>query len=549
LVAGNQVFEWTLKITGSYLNIPVKTGSANARFSIFLDGVWQTCFEVELGTRHDRDFIAFRNVEEYRDEILSIRVEGDCLGGDPIEKVSLSDRPEGIEELYSEPHRPRIHFTTRRGWINDPNGLLYYGGKYHLFFQHNPFGTRWGNMHWGHAVSRDLVHWREIGDALFPDSLGTIFSGSGVVDSDDTSGLRDGLHPPICLFYTAAGSHVDPGVLFSQCLAHSTDGGVSWEKFQRNPIVPNIVGNNRDPRVLWHGPSSCWIMALYLERVGEEQLYGLLKSADLKRWEKFDEVRLPGSGECPDLFELGIDGGPGTRWVFWGADGHYLLGDLDASGFRENSGPHSFYNNGSGKRGNAYAAQTFSSMPNGDGRRIQMAWMQGDFEGMPFNQQMAFPIELELRTTGVGLRLCGRPAREISKLHGRHSKVEGMDLAGDLHLRDIAGGEPLHVAGTISIERNSVLALAGGDFEVIFDCGMAEIRCLKRSAPLPFNATLQFEVLIDLASIEVFAANGLVYMPLFRAPSSDPSSLVLSLKTGEASIENLDIWELESWWS
>jgi sucrose-6-phosphate hydrolase SacC (GH32 family) len=549
VVGENRNFEGNLKIDKPYLNVPVKSGSSKAKFSLFLDGVWQTCFEVELDTCLDYDFIAFRSVDEYRNKILRIRVEGDGLNVDPIEQVSLSDQPEGIENLYSEQHRPQIHFTTRRGWINDPNGLLFYDGTYHLFYQHNPFGTSWGNMHWGHAVSRDLVHWEDRDDVLFPDSLGTIYSGSGAVDWDDTSGLRDGAHPPICLFYTAAGSHVDPGVPFSQCLARSTDGGRSWRKYDENPIVPNIVGQNRDPKVFWHGPIEAWIMALYLESMGEEQLYGLLKSADLKQWEKFDEVRMPGSGECPDLFELEIDGELETKWVFWGADGHYLLGDLDDSGFETDSGPHRFYNNGAEKRGNAYAAQTFDNIPDGDGRRIQMAWMQGDFESMPFNQQMSFPIELSLRTTANGVRLCGKPVREISKLHGRRYKIEDINLTGDLDLmRDVGGVESLHIAGTLKIGRNSVISLAGRNFEVTFDCGRGEIRCMGTSAPLPFDVLLDIEVIVDRASIEIFAANGLVYMPLYLPPCNDPPSLILSSLEGETEIQVIGIWELESCW-
>ena len=162
-------------------------------------------------------------------------------------------------ELYQELHRPQFHFSAREGWINDPNGLLYANGQWHLFFQLNPNATIWGDMTWGHAVSDDLLHWRQGDHALIPDNTGTMFSGSGVVDHDNTAGFGD---DSLLLFYTAAGDYAEPKQPFTQCLAYSTDEGVSWIKYDGNPVVGHFEGGNRDPKIIWHEPTSCWIMAL-----------------------------------------------------------------------------------------------------------------------------------------------------------------------------------------------------------------------------------------------------------------------------------------------
>src|SRR5207249_4140580 len=230
--------------------------------------------------------------------------------------------------LYAETYRPQFHFTAQQNWHNDPNGLVYYKGEYHLFFQHNPFGINWGNMTWGHAISRDLVHWEQIANAIEPDRLGTIFSGSAVVDWKNTAGFQTGKEKPLEAIYTAAGdtspeSKVQP---YTQCIAYSNDRGRTWTKYAGNPVLKHIVGGNRDPKVVWHEATHRWILALYLD--GDK--FAFFSSPDLKNWAHLHDINVPGCGECPDFFEIPVEGNKTERkWVWTAANGHYLVGTFD----------------------------------------------------------------------------------------------------------------------------------------------------------------------------------------------------------------------------
>ncbi|MHC4110677.1 MAG: twin-arginine translocation signal domain-containing protein, partial [Planctomycetota bacterium] len=256
--------------------------------------------------------------------------------------------------LYNEKYRPQFHFTPRKNWTNDPNGLVFYKSEYHLFFQHNPTGINWGNMTWAHAVSTDLIHWKQLPNAIEPDELGTIFSGSAVVDWKNTSGFKTGAESVLVAFYTSAGSHAPKKVPFTQSIAYSNDRGRTWIKYKNNPVIGHIRANNRDPKVIWHEPTKTWIMALFLDKND----FVLYSSKNLKEWSRFQDVKLPGSSECPDFFPLAVDGNPAkTRWVFWGGNGRYLLGTFDGRKFNQQAGPFE------SRVGNFYASQTYSDIP------------------------------------------------------------------------------------------------------------------------------------------------------------------------------------------
>lgn len=327
-----------------YLHLPVANSAPVRRVRVAADGKTVDEFDIKLAEGRP-DFRVFRDLAGYQGARL--RVEANLPSGSAgLAGLVQSDEVPGAQEMYREKDRPQFHFTARRGWLNDPNGLVWYEGEYHLFFQHNPYGWDWGNMHWGHAVSPDLVHWTELGEALTPRRYEDwCFSGSAVVDRDNTSGFgRRGSHP-LVLAYTSTGR--------GECVAFSNDRGRTWTEFEGNPVVKHA---GRDPRLLWHAATDRWVMAVYDETGGRKAIV-FHSSTDLKQWR--EESRIDGFYECPDLFELAVEGHPGrTFWVLYGADGEYLLGRFDGK---------SFTPVGPGKQrlwhGDFYAAQTFSNTP------------------------------------------------------------------------------------------------------------------------------------------------------------------------------------------
>ncbi len=407
-----------------------------------------------------------------------------------------------MDKELAEPYRPQFHFTAQKGWLNDPNGLVYYKGMYHLFFQHNPFGIEWGNMTWGHAISTDLIHWKQIEHALLPDSMGTMFSGSAVVDWHNTAGFQTGESPALVLIYTAAGgtSPESEGKPFTQCLAYSNDGGNTFTKFNGNPVLPEIAPENRDPKVIWHESSQQWIMALYLQ--GDE--FALLSSPNLKEWTLLQRLNLPGCIECPDFFELPLEGNPDTsRWIFMAANGQYLLGKFDGHLFEAES---DLIPSDWGK--NFYATQTFSDIP--DRRRIQIAWMRGGaYPGMPFNQQMSFPCELQLKETPEGLRICRRPVREIEILWEDSIEWNAVLLDQEENLLPVPSSSACDAEIQLEAGNANLITVIVNDLPITWNVHEHRLDVLDCSAPLPPDTgTLDLRLLIDKTSIEVFGLGG-----------------------------------------
>ncbi|REJ70547.1 MAG: glycoside hydrolase family 32 protein [Planctomycetota bacterium] len=459
-----------------------------------------------------------------------------------------SDAPAAATETkpavaaYHEALRPQFHFTPRKNWTNDPNGLVYYDGEYHLFFQHNPHGINWGNMTWGHAVSKDLVHWQQLEHAILPDELGTIFSGSAVVDENNTAGFQTGEHKVIVAAYTYAGDFGTPKRPFTQAIAYSNDRGRTFTKFEGNPVVDHILAANRDPKVFWHAASGKWIMALYLD-VGK---FVLLGSPDLKEWTKLSDVAFPKGHECPEFFELPVDGNADdTRWVFWEGGGRHLIGRFDGTTFTPES---EVLRSEWGT--NCYAGQTWNNVPDDDGRRIFIAWMRGgQYPEMPFNQQMTVPREFTLRTTHDGVRLFAMPVAEIEQLREQRHEWKSEPLAvGENPLADIKG-DLFDIDLAIRPGEAESIELDIRGQKIRYDVAKGELSRRDRVAPLPLDdGLLTLRVLVDRTSIEVFANGGRVVMSYCFVPAADNKSLSLTARGGSAQIESLDVYELRSIW-
>lgn len=437
-----------------------------------------------------------------------------------------------LNQIRNEPLRPQFHFTAPSGWLNDPNGLAFQDGQYHLFYQHNPKGTGWGNMTWGHAVSRDLIHWQDLPNAIEPDEFGTIFSGSAVIDKDNVSGLGTAKHPPLLCFYTAAGGTNDmsKGKPFCQCLAWSTDGK-TFTKFAGNPIVAHIEAENRDPKVVWDGEHKQWLMALYLAN----SKYTLLRSANLKDWTRLSDIKMPGTDECPDFFRLPVDGDKSkTKWIFTGANGRYMVGSFDGQAFHAEGPPldSNFGNTG-------YAAQTYSNAPNG--RVIQIAWLNNsNFPNCSWNQQMGFPNELKLRSTPSGPRLALTPvpkiriitAGEVAENEGSYEVPSG--------LLDFNGAWSVPSKGVLSIDVNGV--------KVSLDAEAGRLSALGKEANVDLSSgKFNIRVLADRTSVEIYAQDGLVWMPLFALPKEGSGRGVRITYTGDWP-GHVKVQELSSVW-
>lgn len=314
------------------------------------------------------------------------------------------------DDTYREPLRPRYHFTAAQGWNNDPNGLVYYEGRYHMFFQHNPAGNQWGNMHWGHAVSDDLLHWTELEIALYPDDLGTMFSGSAIIDKDNVTGFKTDEHDPLLLFYTAAGNP------FTQCLAYSTDGAKTFVKYEKNPIIPNVIGANRDPKVIYCDELGCYVLALYLDG----NTYTLFRSDNLLDWSEYQRIELPGDAECPDFYPLTLyldmeDGSVKEEryWVFSGASDRYFIGKFVDGKYTPVQDAISMHDGAN----TLYASQTFSDV---EGRRIRISWDRGNLaaeNNMRWGCSMSVPSDMKLCLDDKGtIRLCASPVPELRSL-------------------------------------------------------------------------------------------------------------------------------------
>lgn len=434
--------------------------------------------------------------------------------------------------LYQECLRPQFHFTARQwtmnrlnpgqrqeGWINDLNGLIQIDGEYHLFAQ------RWARC-WVHAVSRDLVHWTELEPAFWEESPGSgVQSGTCVWDRDNTSGLSpDPGKPPLVAFWSRFDNR-------SQCVCYSLDKGRTWQRYAKNPIMDRP---ERDPKVFWHAPTKRWVMWLY----GNGQ-YHILTSSNLLEWTD-ENHPLPDCFECPDFFELPVDGDPAIKkWVMVQGSGRYSIGSFDGKRFTEET-PRIAVDVGP----NFYATQSWENTDPGDGRRIQVAWMRGaDFADMPFNQMISFPCELTLRKTPGGPRLCRKPAREIAALHLAPDLWQARTLEAGRTLPMEPSGQLFHIQAELEIPSGASLAFSLRGVPVVCRDRAIEMH----GAKIPLDEPLRkLEMLIDRTSLEVFVNGGVVSSTQFVLPRGN--GLSAKAEGGPVRIGALLIHPLASAW-
>ena len=430
-----------------------------------------------------------------------------------------------IAPAYNQTYRPQFHFSPREHWTNDPNGLVYFEGEYHLFFQYNPFGDEWGHMSWGHAVSRDLLHWEQLPVAI-PESNGIMtFTGSTVIDERNTSGFcKDGKQCMVAIYtgHTAA--------LQTQNLAYSNDRGRTWTKYGANPVLNLHMKDFRDPKVFWWHKSNRWVMAVSLPNDHKIRLYG---SADLKSWRMLSDFgpagATGGQWECPELFELPVQGEPGkSRWVLkvglnpgalqGGSGEQYFVGQFDGTHFTNDNPSSLTLWTDYGK--DCYCALTFNHLPRGR-PPVMIGWMNNwqyaaKLPTNPWRGQMTFPRSLSLRKTPEGIRLFQEPIAAVAKLESpvQLPDTHSFRLRSEMHLdgaqeigwRLLAGASHYTLIGydrrsaKLFVDRaHSGLTNFSKDFPS------------RIEAPLKVNGgVLRLDVLVDRCSIEVFADGGRV---------------------------------------
>lgn len=486
-----------------------------------------------------------------------------------------------VPDLYDEPHRPQLHFSPAEAWMNDPNGMVVLDGEYHLFYQYHPDSTVWGPMHWGHAVSRDLVTWEHLPVALAPDDLGTIFSGSAVVDRRNTSGLQTGETPVLVAVFTQhdpAGADAGRDDFQTQSLAYSNDRGRTWTMYAGNPVLPNPgIRDFRDPKVFWHEPTERWVMSLAVaDRI---QFFA---SPDLKAWTELSEFGAEagahgGVWECPDLFPLATPEGEET-WVLLvsinpggpngGSGTQYFVGDFDGTTFTPDHDDTRWLDWGR----DDYAGVTWSDVPAEDGRRLFIGWMSNwDYaQTVPterWRSAMTLPRTLRLVTTPEGAHhVASTPVREVERLRGAPVPLG----AGPLDGRQSLGVEgPFEVEATFDLGADATVALdlandqgevyrvgidraAGTVFSDRTAAGPAAFSdafaAAVHTAPYAAGDRVTLRVIVDRSSAELFVDRGRVVMTDLFFPSAPFSRAALVAENGTVRVVEGTAYPLRSIW-
>ena len=479
-----------------------------------------------------------------------------------------------LPEIY----RPQIHFSPKAHWVNDPNGMVYHKGIYHLFFQYFPGGTTWGPMHWGHATSKDLIHWKREPVALYPDSLGYIFSGSAVVDKNNTSGFgKNGQVPLVAIFthHDPKGEKSGTNTFQNQSLAYSLNDGKTWVKYAFNPVIKNPgILDFRDPKVMWYEKNKKWIMTL-----ATKDRITFYSSKDLKNWVKESEFGSTigahgGVWECPDLFPLNDNGK--EVWVLIvninpggpnkGSATQYFLGDFDGNKFIPNSTDTKWIDYGPDE----YAGITWS---NTGSRKIFLGWMSNwmyanEVPSKTWRNAMTIPRELKLKHVGKDVLVTSEPIRELSGIASKPIIVQNLKAAGSFDVSLKTGNITLPCRVKLNTENTS-------DFSIVLSNDMNEkiiigydkknnqyfidrtqsgktdfkdgFSAIHTAPRFTHNNKMDLTLLIDVSSVELFADEGLTVMTEIFFPNKPYHKLHIQSPDGIV-IEKLEYSRFKSIW-
>lgn len=553
------------KANAKYVLIPVQDDAAES--SLMLKVTNENEYKVINIRLADKrvDYYVPIDISKYRDKDIALNFTYINKESLVYNNITFSDT---YEYEYNEPYRPVYHFSPDFGWTNDPNGMVYYDGEYHLFFQYNPYGTKWGNMHWGHAVSEDLVNWRHESYSIEPDTLGTIFSGSAVIDKDNTSGFgKDAM----VAIYTSAGRHQ------TQSIAYSNDRGRTFTKYEGNPVLSDLkYPDFRDPKVSWHEGSKRWIMTL-----ATGQTITFYGSSNLIEWTRLSEFgegigSHDGVWECPDLFPLNYKGV--TKWILivsinpggpnGGSATQYFIGDFDGTKFKPDNLPYPLWFDYG--RDN-YAGVTWSNIDESDGRRIFLGWMSNwfyanDVPQVNFRGAMTLPRELNIVHNGKHLIVASSPVEEIKSLRGEVKKVDSFVLEKECEIDNLTNNNngSFEIEMSVECEDSEDFTLELGNSKeekVIFIFDLANEKLTvdrfhsgnvdynhsfantKSEAPLKKKKSYNIRLFVDKASTEIFIDNGEVVQTNILFPS-EPYNKFKIKSESEIKIKSLYIYPI-----
>ncbi|MBP3832593.1 MAG: GH32 C-terminal domain-containing protein [Bacteroidaceae bacterium] len=557
--------------TQKYLILPVEDTAPDVSISVMVDNVQVETFTVRLAI-NKVDYTVPYELSKYTGKHVVLRFAMNPLergGVRPKVKDAVFCNNLALANSYDASNketlwRPVYHFAPQWGWMNDPNGMVYKDGEYHLFYQYNPYGSRWGNMNWGHAISRDLVSWEHMPVAISPDGLGTIFSGSAVVDKDNTAGFGANA---IVAFYTQASARQ------MQSIAYSTDNGRTFKKYAGNPVLTGDVADFRDPKVSWHEGTHKWILTL---AVGQEIRF--YSSPNLKDWtyeSNFGEGQGNHGGvwECPDLFELPVAGTSQKKWVlivninpggpFGGSATQYFVGSFDGHKF-VNESPKATKWMDFGK--DHYATVTWSNAP--QNRVIALAWMSNwqyanEVPTMQYRSSNSVPRDLRLFVKDGETYMQSAPSPELLAL--RKNKVMsksfsvGKAYTIDQLMSDNKG--TYEITMTVRQKKQGNLSMRlmneqGEEIEYSLDMAKRELTCIRdKSGVAGFSkdfitptvtqvdgGDLQLRFLVDRSSVEAFVNDGRFVMTNLVFPHTPYNKVMFSATGGSVSVKNFTVY-------
>ena len=527
-----------ITITGKYIIFPVSNKGKHGRMTIHVGDQLVHNLGCDFPASKDAvDWWTYLDMSEYKGKTAKVAAQA---APEICAMFESSDEIRHLQPLYDEALRPQFHFSQMRGWNNDPNGMCYYDGQYHFFWQCNPAGRGWANMYWGHATSPDMVHWTEQDRALRSDggnvenrhpkmAVKNCFSGSGNVDLNNTAGWQKGDEKTIVVAFTDTGC--------GESLAYSTDRGKTWQYYKGNPVIKH---SGRDPKLIWYAPGKHWVIAVFDQDKEHGRNIAIYTSKDLKEWTR--EGNIPGYYECAEIFELPVDGDAAKKkWVIYAADARYAIGQFDGKKFTpEHEGKHQVH------WGPYYASQCFSNSP--DGRVAQIGWAKIDMPDMPFNQTFSVPTNLTLHTTDEGIRMFAAPIKELEQLRKPNPQTaENKELTAETPTVKLDVKDQLFdIVVTLKKGTASKAVLQFGDNKVTYDFGDQKLD----EMPLKLkDGKVTFRVLVDRPMYEVVGGGGACFKTSARRAMGKPlGTISLTAEGGSLTVESLQTYEMNSAW-